>query len=64
MGLKVSRRTFKIGASHAVTLPASWCRYYHDRITTVTLIGEDVLILAPEGLEDKAEKLMKEMERM
>ncbi len=64
MGLKVSRKTFKIGASHAVTLPANWCRYCHDRIATVTLIGEDVLILAPEGLEDKAEKLMREVEKM
>ncbi len=64
MGLKVTRRTFKIGKSHAVTLPASWCRYYDGRIETLTLIGEDILILAPEGLEDKAERLMKEAEKL
>jgi len=64
VGLRVTRRTYKIGASRGITLPATWCHYYHDRIATVTLIGEDVLILAPKGLEEKAERLMKEVEKM
>jgi len=64
MGVKASRRTFRIGKSHAVTLPASWCRFYSDRIATVTLIVEDILMVAPQGLEGKAEELMKEVERM
>jgi len=58
VGLRVSRRTFTIGKSRAVTLPANWCRFYSDRIATVTLIGEDILMVAPEGLEEKAERLL------
>ena len=63
MGFKAHRKTFRIGSSHAVTLPASWCQYYSGRIETLTVIGGDLLILAPKGLEGKAERLMKEVER-
>lgn len=63
MGFTLQRKTFKIGSSHAVTLPAGWCQYYSGRIDTLTVIGGDLLILAPKGLEEKAERLMKEVEK-
>ena len=63
MGFRVQRKTFRIGSSQAVTLPASWCRYYADRITTLTMVGNGVLVLAPKGLESMAQKIIEEVEK-
>ncbi|GAG13857.1 unnamed protein product [marine sediment metagenome] len=62
MSFMIKRKTFKIGQSHAVTLPVGWCNYYGDRIKTLTILGHNVLILAPQGLEDTAQRLIEEME--
>lgn len=62
MGFRVKRRTFKIGQSIAVTLPLSWCRYYSDRIETVTMVGDGILILAPTGLEETALRIIEGVE--
>ena len=62
MTIKLQRKSFKIGASHAVTLPASWCEYYGDRIDTLTIFGSSVLILAPKGLENVAQSLARGIE--
>ena len=62
MSFKTKRKTFKIGQSHAVTLPPGWCAYYGDRIKTVTILGHSVLILAPKGLESIAQRLVEEIE--
>ena len=64
MTFMTKRKTFKIGKSHAVTLPPGWCNYYSDRIKEVTILGHDVLILAPEGLEDTARKLIDMMQSL
>jgi hypothetical protein len=62
MGFKIVRKPFKIGSSTAITLPADWCEYYREKIQTITIIGSSLLILAPAGLEQLADKLIKEME--
>jgi len=62
MGIKIIRKPFHIGSSTAVTLPQGWCAYYGDRIKTLTILGDQLLILVPKGLEGQADKLMREME--
>jgi len=62
MSFMTKRKTFRIGQSHCVTLPPGWCAFYGDRIKTVTILGHNVLILAPQGLEDIAQKLIEEVE--
>lgn len=64
MGIKVVRKPFRIGASHAITLPYAWCQYYGDRINTLTIFGDEVLVIAPEGLEVEAQRLIEEVEAM
>jgi hypothetical protein len=64
MSFKLSRKPFKIGASHAITLPFAWCQYYGDRINTLTIFGGRVLVIAPEGLEVEAQKLIEEVGTM
>jgi hypothetical protein len=62
MGIKVIRKPFHIGSSTAVTLPQGWCNYYRERIATLTILGNQLLILVPKGFESQADKLMQEME--
>ena len=62
MSFKTIRKTFRIEQSRCVTLPPGWCTFYGDRIKTVTILGHNVLILAPEGLESIAQKLVEDME--
>jgi len=63
MGFKVERKPFKIGSSMAVTLPPAWCTYYGDRIATLTLIGNTVLVVAPQGLETQALEIIERIEQ-
>jgi len=44
----------------SLTLPKAWCEYFADRLETVTVVGQNILIVAPEGLEERALKLIKE----
>lgn len=62
MSYKIKRRPFKLGTSWAITLPPGWCRYYGDRISTVTVVGHTLLIIAPKGLEEHALRIVKEGE--
>jgi hypothetical protein len=64
LGIKVQRHTYRLGASRAVTLPPAWVNYYGDRANKVTIIGSSLLVIAPEGLEAEAEKLIMEAERV
>ena len=58
MDTKIVRRPFKIGVSKALTMPLSWRKY-----DTVTLYEDrGLLIIAPPGLENQAEKLMQSFE--
>jgi len=63
MGFRIERKPFKIGQSYAVTLPLGWIDYYGKRVTKVTIIGNTLLIIAPEGLEEQAAKLVEGMEQ-
>jgi hypothetical protein len=45
-----------------VTLPFAWCQYYGNRIDTLTIFGDRLLIIAPKGLEEQAAKLIQHME--
>jgi len=62
MSFKLCRKPFHIGASQAVTLPFAWCQYYGDRINTLTIFGNRLLIIAPKGLEELAARLIQQME--
>jgi virulence-associated protein VagC len=62
MSFKLCRKPFRIGASQAVTLPFAWCQYYGNRIDTLTIFGDRLLIIAPKGLEEQAAKLIQHME--
>lgn len=62
MGFKILRKPFHIGKSQAVTLPVGWCQFYGKRIDKVTILGNSLLVIAPEGLEDRAQKLVEVME--
>ena len=64
MGIKLQRHTYRLGASRVVTLPLAWCNFYGDKVRKVTILGNSVLLIAPEGLEAEAERLMKEVENM
>ncbi len=63
MGFKITRKPFRIGASQAITLPHGWCAYYGERISTLTILGDTLLVIAPEGLEKQALRLAEMMEK-
>jgi len=62
MAFKLVRKPFKVGTSVALTLPPDWCRYYSEQLRSVTILGNGVLIIAPEGLESKAQEIFDRME--
>ena len=63
MGVRLKRKLFKIGQSHAVTLPQAWVTFYGARVDEVTLIGGTLLIIAPAGLERQAEEIVAAIEK-
>ena len=62
MAFKIERKSFRIGASRAITLPSAWCNYYDGRIDTITVLGSEVLILAPKGQENAAQSMLEYLE--
>jgi hypothetical protein len=62
MAIKVQRNTGRSRLSRTLTLPIAWVNYYGPRIDRVTIMGSRCLIIAPEGLEDEAEKMLKAVE--
>jgi hypothetical protein len=62
MAFKIERKPFHIGASQAITLPVGWCNFYADRIDLITILGSEVLILAPKGLENVAQSMIERQE--
>ncbi len=62
MGLRLKRKMFKIGQSHAVTLPPSWVSRHGAVAKEVTLIGNDVLLIVPLGFERQADDMVRQME--
>lgn len=63
MGIKVQRATHRQGASRSLSLLVSWCRYYGQRVDRVTIVGDCLLIVAPEGFEDEATKVAEGIEQ-
>jgi len=62
MAIKLKRKMFKIGQSHAVTLPPAWVSSHRGETKEVTLIGSDVLLVVPLGFEQQAENMVRQME--
>jgi hypothetical protein len=64
MGIRVKRKVFRLGSGKArgITLPAAWLSYLGSDVDTVTIIGSDLLVIAPPGLEKKAESIVSRME--
>ena len=58
MTARMTRKCIKVGRAKGVTLPTNWCRYYGDRIKTMTMFEDGVLIIAPQGLEDVAARMI------
>jgi len=54
MAFKVQRRIIRLGTSRAIILPSSWCNYYAGKLDRVVILEDQVLVIAPAGLEGKA----------
>lgn len=63
MGLKLKRKLLRMGQSYAITLPPAWVNYHGARADEVTIIGNDVLVIAPAGYEQQAENIIRDIER-
>lgn len=63
MGIKIHRTTYKLGSSRAITLPSGWCEFYGKRADKVTILGNSLLIIVPEGLENTAQTLIEQFEK-
>ena len=63
MGIYAVRKINDTGGngSRGITLPKAWLSYLGD-VKTVTIIGSDLLVIAPPGLEAKARRLVSLME--
>lgn len=57
MGIKTTRKLFKAHESRAVVLPLNWVNFYGSRVDEVTIIGSDILLIVPEGLEQRADEI-------
>ncbi len=61
MAFIVTRKGTRDSAGkRSLALPKAWCDYFGDRIDTVTVVGQNVLIVAPQGLEERALRMIKE----
>jgi len=59
LGYKEQRKPIKVGkTSRAVILPKPWLDYHGDKANVLTLLGDAILILAPQGYEQKAQELL------
>jgi len=51
------------GGSFEIILPKSWVDFYHlKKGDPLTMIVDDLLVLCPPGMEDKARKLVDDLE--
>jgi len=59
------RKIIKVGDSKAVTIPKKWLdfhKYKGEEINEVSSLANDLVILVPEGKEEKAKKMLKQLE--
>lgn len=63
MGFQEKRRLIRVGdTSRAVIVPKSWADYHGEDVDEVTLLGDNILIVAPRGQEEKAKQVLKQVE--
>jgi len=63
MAYKQQRPTIKVGkTSRAVILPKPWLDYHGQKANVLTILGDAILILAPQGYEKKAQRLLEASE--
>ena len=61
MAFRVVRKpSHDSNGKRSLALPKPWCDYFGDRIDRVTVVGQNVLIIAPQGYEERALKLIEE----
>ena len=60
MAFVLKRKTSISRGKYMVTLPKAWGDFFADSIDTVTVVGQNLLIIAPQGLEERALRLIKE----
>ncbi len=59
MGSLYKRSLTKHGGSYEVILPKGWVEFYHLKAgDEITMVVDDLLIICPPGLEDKARAIM------
>jgi len=59
MGYKEKRKLIRVGkTAKGVILPKPWLDYHGNKAENLTLLGDTILIIAPEGYEEKARKLL------
>lgn len=60
--IKMKRRLLRIGYSRAITLPPKWVAVHGEENEKVMVLGNDILIIAPAGWEERAEQVFMDME--
>jgi len=63
--IRSSRRVIEVGDSKAVTLPKKWLdfhKYKGEEINEVSSLANDIVMVVPEGKEEKAEKILRKLE--
>ncbi len=59
MGSLYKRSLTKHGGSYEVILPKGWVEFYHLKAgDEITMVVDDLLIICPPGLENKARAIM------
>jgi len=65
MTYKQQRKPIKVGkTSKALILPKPWLDYHGEKAELLTLLGDAILIFAPQGYEKKAQELSEAMDEV
>jgi len=63
MGYRNRRKLIKIGkTSKAVILPKAWLDYHGDKANHLIVLGDAILVIAPEEYEDEAKHFLELIE--
>lgn len=58
MAFREKRRLVGIGRSRGVVLPKAWLDFYGERVKNLVILGNDILVIAPEAYEQDARRLI------
>jgi len=65
LGYKEKRKLIHVGkSSRAVIMPKPWLDYHGERAEHLTLLGNSILIVVPQGLEEKAQAVLDAMDNV